>query len=956
MWNLIDKPLRFFIFLTGLLFFQAVNAQRISLNSIEPIDGLEGLHIQQVVFDSKGFMWLRTNDGLYFSDGYFNQKINLSEVDNAQISAMVIDNDQIHLGFQNGVYALFDAPKRKIAQWTRMANVPLSSIIVETQHNIWLGSQGEGLFNIVNDTIISISKLNGLVDNHINDLVLDTSENRLWIATDRGLEMMDTQKENPLIQHFSTTDGLPENWVIALEWDGHDDLFVLCFSGAITQINTASQPIKFSVLDFKDSSLPKSILNKRDDLWIGTDSGELMQYDKKGAEVRSLSPVSNQKAITDLSINTNGQLVALNATSQVFVFNQNIHFIDSLGDFSMKDLSVIYHDDWGNFYYANQNGLYLQARDKTHEAPEKLLELAENNNEYIISLYVDSYQRIWAGTFGQGLWIIDGDKKHHITEKQGLINNSVLSVSGDPQRVWVGTLGGVSVFDLRKSQMALAAFDQSSTLNDQYVYSVFDDAKNVWFGTDGQGIIKYADGNFTTVAAKDHFKSVYSIVGFNNSIWFTSKSGHLNRFSGDTLVSFSIRHESKPVELSKLYCRGDSIIWFIWDKGIGLFNSYTEEYQLFDEDFGLKDFNYNFLNVLSGDSECVYFGLEGHLIKIDYNQNIQPLIPQTHIYEVSLFSNAIDSAQHDFKADKNHFVFRYAGLWYNHPQKVKYRYRLRGFDIDWKYTIENEALYQKLPAGDYVFEVQSSIDEEFEQVTTDTWNFSIRKPFYLQWWFIISGLILTVAIGYGLRQLNERKKLDQTREERDKILTQFELLKTQVNPHFLFNGLNTLKALIAIDEKEANRFLIKLSDYLRVLLTKNESDTHLLGQELELATDYLYLQSKRFGDNLKIEISISEDLKEQTIIPPLTLQILLENAIKHNVISTKKPLHIEIFLQDQAIVVRNNFQPGLKGTDNTGLGLLNIKNRYKILFDRMIVIEQNDRYFQVKLPLIYKES
>jgi sensor histidine kinase YesM len=137
------------------------------------------------------------------------------------------------------------------------------------------------------------------------------------------------------------------------------------------------------------------------------------------------------------------------------------------------------------------------------------------------------------------------------------------------------------------------------------------------------------------------------------------------------------------------------------------------------------------------------------------------------------------------------------------------------------------------------------------------------------------------------------------------------------------------------------------------MLTRNDNVTHFLGEELTLAGQYGFLQKKRFGDNLIIKTEIPDELLNRVLIPPLTLQILLENAIKHNVASRTKPLTIQIFKEGDQLVVKNNLQEIKEKKKSTGIGLSNISNRYRIIFGKEIEIKKTDDYFTVKLPLIF---
>jgi two-component system, LytTR family, sensor kinase len=180
---------------------------------------------------------------------------------------------------------------------------------------------------------------------------------------------------------------------------------------------------------------------------------------------------------------------------------------------------------------------------------------------------------------------------------------------------------------------------------------------------------------------------------------------------------------------------------------------------------------------------------------------------------------------------------------------------------------------------------------------------------------------------------------------------QFESLRNQVNPHFLFNSLNTLSAIIPMDADRAVDFVHKLSNSYRYLLKMRESELVCLAEELEFANAYLFMIKARYGENIQIEMADNSTDKTLMLLPA-SLQILLENCIKHNVISKDRPLLVQVKIDDDKIEVQNNLQPKLAKDPSTGLGLENIKKRYQLLSDRQMQWQQTEVTFWVQLPLL----
>jgi len=177
-------------------------------------------------------------------------------------------------------------------------------------------------------------------------------------------------------------------------------------------------------------------------------------------------------------------------------------------------------------------------------------------------------------------------------------------------------------------------------------------------------------------------------------------------------------------------------------------------------------------------------------------------------------------------------------------------------------------------------------------------------------------------------------------------------LKQQIHPHFLFNSLSTLKALIKKHPGNAEDYLIKLSEFLRASLLSNTPNTVKLEEELKLCNDYLEMQKIRFADALDYTINIPDVTRHSAYVPVFSILPLLENAIKHNKSTIESPLHIQIKYANGRIVASNNIQPKLSSEPSTGLGLENLSERYRILAGDEVIIIKGDTTFSVSIKTL----
>ncbi len=188
--------------------------------------------------------------------------------------------------------------------------------------------------------------------------------------------------------------------------------------------------------------------------------------------------------------------------------------------------------------------------------------------------------------------------------------------------------------------------------------------------------------------------------------------------------------------------------------------------------------------------------------------------------------------------------------------------------------------------------------------------------------------------------------------EKENIISQYETLKTQINPHFLFNTLNTITILIEESPQMAVKYVGKTADFLRGILSMKDKEVIKLEEEMGMIETFFDLQKERYGQNLHVDIKLSPASLLKNI-PPLALQMLIENAIKHNIISAEKPLYIQISDEDARVLsVSNNLQKKKQENLSNGIGLQNIQKRYSFLSDSKIEIIENEQVFKVTLPLL----
>ena len=195
-------------------------------------------------------------------------------------------------------------------------------------------------------------------------------------------------------------------------------------------------------------------------------------------------------------------------------------------------------------------------------------------------------------------------------------------------------------------------------------------------------------------------------------------------------------------------------------------------------------------------------------------------------------------------------------------------------------------------------------------------------------------------------EVENREKL-----KREALALQYEALKTQVNPHFLFNSLNVLTSLIDKDVKGAKKFTSELSRFYRDLLHLKDKELITINEELAILRRYIFLQQIRFGKNFNA--TLPEDTADEAMVIPLSVQMLVENTFKHNIISSDQPLSLKLIIAENQLTVMNSYQPRTMNEPPSGIGIQNLTERYQYLTGKDVSIYQTEKNYSVTIPLIY---
>ncbi|MBK8556117.1 MAG: histidine kinase [Lewinellaceae bacterium] len=914
------------------------------------------------LFQSReGWIWLGGEGGLLRFDGQHFEQFPLPDSNDLQVTAIYESSDRLWVGFQSGKIAYLES---RLSNWP-VANLSLepqpfhywsleaaqltsaiSGFLLDSSGNLWISTYGDGLYCWSEGSMYRFNEQDETISsNDIYQMVLG-ADNRIWVATDAGISICSlTAAGQKRVQRLGTADGLPDEIVTCLLPDPSGNMWIGTYDHGVCRYNIGKAVFDFGTPDWSLGHVSAMATFGNQEIWVGTNKNGLHCIDIPAGTIRVQSPDApiGKLKINALLKDREGQIWLLADRNNLYSLNIAFGLLETPD----KDVQSILVDKHENIWVGTAKGLYLQQSGgfKNLLPRENILSIAELSDGTML-----------AGSFGNGLWIMSpkGGKIRHMTENEGIPNGSILSITTDVDGFWLATLGGAA----RCSWQAPFAPQDCicETLQDlgaNYVYKVFKDKKGrVWFGTDGKGLFMLFNGSlrqFKEINGKT-IRTVYDIEeDYKGQIWFTTAANGLYRWDGSSFFNYTISQQLHSNAIQSLNLDNKGKLLLGYEDGLDIFNTVIGHVAFQNNSTGLPAQSFN-LNADCRDAKGnIWLGSSTGVMKYTSTQESFHYDPTPSITAVTVFMKAIDFSKiHAFQYDQNYMVLHFAGLWFTNPDQVRFRYKMEGYDLDWKVTKDHLASYSNLPDGHYLFRVQTSEHGSFDHTPEASYAFSISKAFWRTWWFI--GLSCFTLAGVFYFWINGRENRFQREAllRKEKADSQFAALKSQINPHFLFNSFNTLITIIEEQPKTAVEYVEHLSDFYRSMMSYREKDFISLQDEMAIVHDFYYLLQKRFEDNFHLQ---SPTQIPNGFIMPLTLQMLVENAVKHNVISKAHPLQIDIFIENaQWMVVRNNLQSKIIADPSTHFGLRSLIERYSLVSSQKVIVEKPPPILLLRCP------
>ncbi len=825
-----------------------------TFQNFSPKNGLANHYVNTITENKDNQILVGTIDGLsVFKNNSFTNYHVKDGLPSKNISAICVDyNNVTWIGTNKGLCTLKNG---KIHPYNALQNQNINCLYATAQNGLWIGTD-DGLFNITNGTVSLYNTRNGLTDNTINCISQKNTSKELYIGTKNGLSILNISTQN--FQNYHVINGLLDEDVTAITCTQQGLIWVGSKSGLVNfDGKTFSY---FSIRQDNNSNHIRSlIIDFENNLWIGTHNG-LFKFRDKG-----FTSYSKQEGL-------GGGFIY-----QIFADKEKNIWLTTESN--------------GVFKYTN--GYF-----KNYSTKDGLL------SANVPSGLVDNEGQLWFGTSR-------GISKFKNGNFENLSYGSTFKLEGhinclfkdSKQNIWVGGLNNICCFK-KYNQTYLATYYKLPTIIKDYdIWSINEDVEgNIWVGTYLAGIFKLENNQFINQQSNinTNIETALEIEFDSTGVMYVATLNGVLVFNPKTKITKVVSEKdglaSELVYSIKL-SKDQKYLWAGTNQGISKLNipklkQDIIEITSFNKADGFEGVECNTHGIYEDEFSNVWFGTVNGLIKYSPTEFIEnDNLSKTTISKIQLaYTDTLLPDSSELAYDVNNITFYVDGISLTNPGKVLYTYKLEGFDKNYSpYTEINFFKYDNLPAGKYTFKVKSCNSEGIWNIEPTTFHFEIKAAFYKTWWFTLALLALVIGIVYTIFKirLHQIKRKQKTEFDTQVEVSKAELkaLRAQMNPHFVFNSLNSIQHYILNSKgEEAVRYLNKFAKLIRIILNNSEKPTVTINEDIEALTLYLELEKMRFENKFNYSIHVSDAIDgDYDEIPPMLIQPYIENAILHGI-------------------------------------------------------------------------
>lgn len=837
-------------------------------------------------FDSHRFFWYRQEDGLL----------------NGFINAIGEDmSGNLWVGTDAGVF-LYDG--KKFRHYAPLAQEKVNAITRDASGNMWIGTDTHGVYkcNMQSSLPLKNHLKNGIAGK-VNFLFFDHNA-ALWIGTSHGL--IRYQKEE--FSLYTSKQGLPTRNINNINEDAGGNVWIASEEGLFSFVDDRFAVPEFNAL--KGGSFNNLVFDHKNNIWLGSDDGiqkfdghRLYRYnDPSQGQKKTTIRCSYKDRAGNLWFGTSTGLSQLD--SERFTHYQDN---DRMG----KRVYSIVQAINGNIIC----GTSLGGTSVFDGEQYTLLNQREGLTSSIVQcFFYTADSSLWIGTHDDGVYkFAKSGMRHYSTEDALPVHNITGFAEDRDHNLWIASAdSGLAVVRMTSDSIHLIRkYLTTQGLTTNRVNAIAYDGRTMWVGTD-QGTLKIASDNpeiVTPLTIGSNY-TVHAIRADSTGRVYVATSQGIYLHEGNRFRHLSHNDGLSSNIIYSLTIDRQRNLWAGTERGVDQIRltDLTAEATL--RHFGTPE---GFRGVeVYRNSSCidrkgnVWFGTINGLVKYDPAEDIvSDALPDVHLTGIKLFFDAIEDTpygdslsawyplpiQLNLPHDQNNLTFLFTGVYHRRPHAVKYKWILEGFSQGWSPALTDaQATFSNLPPGTYTFKVIASNENNVWTTTPASYTFSIAQPFWQRWWFVVMvvfvvGGSLSMIFYLRLKRFKAKNKIIQERLEMEKNILQLEqeAARLQMNPHFIFNCLNSIQGFIAVNDPfQAKKYLAKFAKLMRLILENAREEFIPLENEIMILQSYLELEKLSTQPTFDFSISVDSSIDYLRIqIPPMMIQPFAENAIVH---------------------------------------------------------------------------
>jgi len=794
--------------------------------------------IQDIDIDKQGRKWLATNIGvLLFVDNKF---VNVSEILNEKqelVNTILVDKQGfVWYGTQSGLFKFtvndLNSKKLNFSSVQRVFKNSITKIREDGKGNVWIGTYQDGVYIFDGKKVVRAVNDTEFNRQIIFDIYFDNRDN-IWFATLlHGIA--EYNKNAGTLNWLTESEGLGSNHTKCIIQDNSGNYWIGTSGGGICNYFGK----QFTNYD-KSSGLGGNFIHSifrdsKNRLWIGTSDKGLCVFDSSGIYSYNARYGFADVKVKAINEDNTGKIYLGTDGQGVFVFDENE--FKSLPGLTGKYIRSIVKDKDGNLWIAAiGSGIFKLVIGETGTKLQRFSSVDGLLNNRITCLHYDKKGRLWYGTENNGIGYIlnDSVQKKSISITDGMQSNAIRCLTEDGSGfLWIGTAGyGIASFPLYEGNLRISCYDYTKGLTSSNIYLLSPDSKNNLFVGTETGL------DYLTL---DKERNPIDIKHYSKGEGFTGVETCQNSVFKDN----------------------EGTIWF------GTIN-------------GLSKFNPS--NLVKNENEPI---TNINDVKLFYI----PLAETAYKNFVSNW-NRIDNMELPY--NQNHLTFDFSAINFSNPDAVKYQWKLEGFDNEWSPVSKNHSIsYSNLGAGNYTFQVKACNEDGVWNKEPVKLKFHISAPIWLKWWFVLISIILVLALMYFVFKRREHLIKTKSAAEQNKLQLEKEVveleqkaLRLQMNPHFIFNALNSIQSQIGNNNDQTARYyLAKFARLMRQILDNSRNVTISLEDEISTLENYLLIEKFCNDNKFDYKITVDQAIELDFVkVPPMLLQPFIENAVKHGI-------------------------------------------------------------------------